>query len=1046
MSTKPLACKHLLDADRAELYDILISHLTDSVVFLMDCQGCIASWNPGVARILGYSEDDWLEQSADLTFTEEDRASGRLQQELLTATNVGQTAEVCWHVRRDGSPIYVHETMVALHDSSGQLLGFSKVMHDLTERKRREVQLQDALSYTESILDTIRQPLVVLDEQFKVRSTNAAFCRAFHLTRERIEGRSIYRLMDGEWNIPQLHSLLESLLPTQSVVEDFELEHTFLELGHKVMLLNGRKLMHEGSHTELIVLAIEDITDRKQAERALTNIEKQRRLIMDAAPAIISYIGSDLRFRVANSAYERWFGESPDKLVGKHISEAFDSPLLDTVKPYLQKVLAGEAVAFEAEYPGLTEERTLQVTYTPDFDEAGSMQGFVVLGSDITGRKKIELALRRSEERWRTLFESMAEGFCIVEIVRDASGRAVDCRFVEVNPAFESITGLINAIGKTFRERIPGIQDSLIQTYGNVLDTGESAHFEVLVPALRNAWYEVRAYRTDSTCVAVLFLDIAERKKVEAQLRKNEERQTALIALGDRLRELSDPASLIAAAMEILGSTLQVARAGYGQVDFTQNFVTINDEWTNGVVSSLAGTYRFDDFGEDLKGKLRRGESFVVPDVTTHPVTMRDNARWKALEIASVVNLPLFESGRLVAILFIQDSVPRVWTEGDLSFLRKVADRTWAAAERSRALKELQESEAFTRSVLSSSPDCIKVMDLEGRLLTINEGGCDQMEIDDISSCLNRPWAEFWGQSAAVASEALDKARAGFTQRFEGFCPTAKGTSRWWEVVVSPIRDNSGEPVRILSLSRDITERKVAEQERERLTAELQRSNEDLSQFAHTVAHDLQTPLRGVTVFAQLLHRHAAERLTGKDGEFLEHIVTSARRMAELVQGLLRFAQIGQGQIERKPVDMNATLHAALQSVQLQIDEQAAVINARELPAVMGDSVQLSQLLQNLISNAIKYHRPGVPPEVEISASQDGAYYLFSVCDNGEGIATEHLKTVFEPLKRFHDGDVSGSGLGLAVCHRIIARHGGRIWVESQVGHGSCFYFTLSAS
>ena len=488
-----------------------------------------------------------------------------------------------------------------------------------------------------------------------------------------------------------------------------------------------------------------------------------------------------------------------------------------------------------------------------------------------------------------------------------------------------------------------------------------------------------------------------------------------------------------------------MARAGYGQVDGSQELVTIENDWTNGRVGTLAGTYRFEDFGEDMGGSLRRGESFVVPDVMTHPITSRDSNRWKALDIRAVINIPLIENGKLVALLFIQDTVPRNWTESDLTFLRKVADRTWAAVDRSRAMRELQESESFTRSVLASSPDCIKIMDLEGRLLTINEGGCEQMEIGDLATCLNRPWLDFWGTAEEEAAEAFAKAKQGLTQRFEGFCPTAKGTPKWWEVVVTPVRDSSGETIRILSLARDITARKADEQERERLTQELQRSNEDLSQFAHTVAHDLQSPLRGVTVFAQLLQRNAGGRISERDTEYLEHIVVSARRMSDLVQGLLRFAQVGQGRIERRPLAMMEAVDAAVRNLHVQIDEQAAVIRYHELPVVRGDFVQLSQLLQNLVGNAVKYGRPGVPPEVSISVVKDGSFHRFSVCDNGEGIASEHLKSVFEPMKRLHGADVPGTGLGLSVCERIVNRHGGRIWVESNAGYGCCFFFTLPA-
>ena len=888
-------------------------------MFLTDPEGGLASWNPGVERILGYSEEEWLGKSVEMIFTDEDRASGKPQQEMENAIQGGQAPDVRWHLRRDGSRVFVEGTLVALCGKDGRLLGFSKVMRDVTERKQRETQLQDALTYAESIVETVTDPLLVLDAESCIRSANRAFYRTFRVTKEETEGQRLYQLGNGQWNLPQLRTLLEELVPKQTTIEKFEVEHDFPDLGRKVMLLNARKLRREGNQTELTLLVMQDITEQKRAEDAV----------------------------------------------------------------------------------------------------------------------------RRSEERWRSLFERMAEGFFVGEIIYDQAGQAVDFRFIEVNPAFERLTGLLGATGRTLHEVLAGAEDEFLESYAQVVSTGEPAHFEIQVPALQNRWFEVRARRTEPNCFAVLFLDVSERKTAELQARLNERRQAALVALGDRLRDVKDISSITGAAMEIVGTTLGVGRAGYGRVDSTQEYLTIESDWTSEGVATLAGTYRFEDFGMNLGQSLRRGEFLAIADVSTHPITAGESERWKALQICAVINVPLVENGRLSALLFIQDPSPRVWTEADLTFVRKVADRTWAAAERARALQELRQSEEFARSVLASSPDCVKVVDLDGRLLSINDGGCRQLEIDDVTPYLSQHWSNFWGENRDTAEQAVAKARRGQTARFEGFCPTAKGTPKWWEVLVTPVRDTSGKPVRILSISRDITERQSAEQERDRLTRELKRSNEELSKFAHIVAHDLQTPLRGIVSFAQLLRRKALEALDTDNREFLHHIIESAHRMNELVQALLRFAQVGQGEIRKRPVEMELALDAALQSLQLEIEERHARITRAPLPVVTGDSVQLVQVLQNLISNALKYQRPGEAPHIQVGVSTEKGEHVFMVVDNGEGIESEYLNSIFEPLKRLHGADVPGTGLGLAMCQQIVKRHGGRIWVESQHGIGSTFRFTL---
>ena len=348
------------------------------------------------------------------------------------------------------------------------------------------------------------------------------------------------------------------------------------------------------------MLAIEDITERRRAEEALVESSKQRQSIIDAAPAIIGYVGKDLCYRLANNAHERWFGITPESLIGRTMADLFDRATMVRLQPHLQKVLSGETVTFEEEHSGPQNSLTLQVTYTPDLSRQGEVQGFIVLGSDTTARKKADLLLRESEERWRSLFERMLEGFFLGEILYGSNGEAIDFRFLQVNPAFEKLTGLHDVSGKICREAIPGIQDDPIQTYARVVHTGEPAHFELFAPVLGGSWFEARARHTEANCFAVLFLNITERKLAEVRLQQNEARQAALVTLGDRLRDSNDVSSITSAAMQIVGATLGVARAGYGNVDPSQQFVTIKDDWTNGDVDSLSGTYRFSDFGTNL--------------------------------------------------------------------------------------------------------------------------------------------------------------------------------------------------------------------------------------------------------------------------------------------------------------------------------------------------------------------------------------------------------------------------------------------------------------
>lgn len=227
------------------------------------------------------------------------------------------------------------------------------------------------------------------------------------------------------------------------------------------------------------------------------------------------------------------------------------------------------------------------------------------------------------------------------------------------------------------------------------------------------------------------------------------------------------------------------------------------------------------------------------------------------------------------------------------------------------------------------------------------------------------------------------------------------------------------------------------------LNSELRRSNEDLQQFAFAASHDLQEPLRTVMSFVSLLERTAAEKLTFQEKECLRYITEGSNRMRALIDDLLRYSQAGERPASMRPIDLNAVFHAVLKDLYERVSESEASITCDTLPSVNGDEAQLGQVLQNLISNAMKYARPGVAPVIHLSATKQNEHWLLQVRDNGIGIERDHFDQIFLPFKRLHRKNVSGTGMGLAICRKVIEAHGGRIWVNSMAGEGSTFSFTL---
>jgi signal transduction histidine kinase len=242
----------------------------------------------------------------------------------------------------------------------------------------------------------------------------------------------------------------------------------------------------------------------------------------------------------------------------------------------------------------------------------------------------------------------------------------------------------------------------------------------------------------------------------------------------------------------------------------------------------------------------------------------------------------------------------------------------------------------------------------------------------------------------------------------------------------------------------DNTKRKEAEDALSDVVKELKRSNNELEQFAYVTSHDLQEPLRMVTSFLGLLSKKYKGKLDQDADEYIDFAVDGARRMQNMISDLLAYSRIGTRGKPFEAIDSEYALKQALNNLQLAIEESGALVTYDPLPTVLADSSQLTQLFQNLVANAIKFRSKDVSPKVHISAEINGEEWVFSVRDNGIGIAQEFFEHIFVIFQRLHGRDeYPGSGMGLAISRKIVERHGGRIWVESQIGQGTAFYFTI---
>jgi signal transduction histidine kinase len=244
----------------------------------------------------------------------------------------------------------------------------------------------------------------------------------------------------------------------------------------------------------------------------------------------------------------------------------------------------------------------------------------------------------------------------------------------------------------------------------------------------------------------------------------------------------------------------------------------------------------------------------------------------------------------------------------------------------------------------------------------------------------------------------------------------------------------------------DVTQRRLAEEAVAGLNRDLERSNQDLERFAYVVSHDLQEPLRAISGYSQLMNRHYGGTLDERATHYLAQLTAGAERMRVLIDGLLEMSRLSAKTPAMRPVECEAVLAQVLASVEVLLQETGARVTHDPLPRVIGHSVRLAQLFLNLVTNGIKF-RGADPPHVHLAARRDAGAWVFSCADNGIGVEPQHREVIFEMFRRVHPPETyPGSGIGLAVVKRIVEQHQGQIWIESEPGKGSTFYFTLRAA
>jgi PAS domain S-box-containing protein len=888
------------------------------------------------------------------------------------------------------------------------------------ERAGREEGAAPALGAAFKLVDSLPVPVFFKSRDGRYLGVNRAWEEFFGIRGEAFVGQQVSALYPQDPAVAARHAEMDVELYAHPGRQSYEI--TVPVRGGGLRDTIYYKATYTGADGKVagLIGTIVDITGRKRAEAALHESEARLRGIVDSLNEGILVYDRDLRIVWGNQAAERIVGLPLAELMGAEgftsvlpSVRADGSPLTPEDRPIritarTGKPLTGHTVGIRRAGGAHT-----WLSVNTGFlraAESADWYGVVATFTDITAHKNAEQALRESEERFRQTFELAASGIAHVDL---------DGRFLRVNRSLCEILGYAaqDLVGRSVKQ-ISHPEDR------DVTDGERQRVRRGELPVVR---FEKRYLRRDGTTVWVelavalargadgtplyeiaIFDDITARREAEARLRDSEERYRR---------------------------TFELAGSGVAHIGLDRRFIRVN---------------------------RRLCEILGYPEHELIGLTGRQISHADDLDVINVQRPKLYQ-GEIdhvhVEKRYLRKDGSTVWVAFSMVLERDAAGRPLYEiaifddiTERKEAERAVRESEERFRSLTQLSSDWYWEQD-EHFGLKFMSGRMEQRTGLDASNYVGR---KRWDTPALNLSEedwARHRAQLERHEPFRDFemlRPTPDGAGRWVSISGEPIFDEAGKFRGYRGVGSDITERKRAEAELRRAhdelakkAGELERSNAELEQFAYVASHDLQEPLRMVSSYTQLLARRYGDRLEGDAGEFMHYVVDGATRMKQLIEDLLAYSRVGTRGKEFRPVELDVPLKKAITNLRAAIEESGAAVTWDPLPTVSADELQLAQLFQNLIGNALKFRGQSVP-RVHVSAVEKENEHEISVADNGIGIEPQYFERIFMVFQRLHTmGDYPGTGIGLAICKKVVERHGGRIWVTSTPGEGSQFHFSL---
>ncbi|PKP29876.1 MAG: hypothetical protein CVT99_15495 [Bacteroidetes bacterium HGW-Bacteroidetes-16] len=976
----------------------ILMDLMHAPIIIWDTSMIIKRFNRKFELLSGYDSDEVIGRKIDFLFPNE-KIAATLELLKNHLDNEHEVAEIDILTKDNHIKTVLWNSSRILDEEGKNII--ATISQDITSRRQAEMALRKSESHLRTLVNTIPDLIWLKDTNGLYLSCNPMFERFFGASEPEIIGKTDYDFVDR--NLADFFrkndlKAIEAGKPTSN--EEWV---TFADDGHRAFLDTIKSPIYDSDGTVLGILGIgRDITERKEAEDALLENEIKYRAFFENSMDAIFLTSPDGKTLSANQAACAMFGYSEDELIKLGRSAIVDSSdsrlsvLLDERK--LKGKARGEVTLLHKDRTRFPAEISSAI-----FKNQGGFELTSMIIRDITKRKLTEEALREREQLYRSLFENMLNGFAYCKMIFEEE-RPQDFIYLAVNNSFEIQTGLKDVIGKKASEVIPGIRKSdpiLFELYGRVALTGKPETIEIYVEALK-MWFSISVYSPVNEHFVSIFDVITKRKNAEEVLRQSEAKFRNLI------NSLPDPVLVVDSKGRIVYCNENTVNIFDYNIDemlnrtmedlipkhFRELHKTLRNEYISEPKSRAMGQ------GKELFAQRKDGSEFPT-EIMLEPVEINGN-------------------------------------QFTLAIVRDITER-----------KKIQNELKLQANLLNNVGQSVIATDLSGNVIYWNNAaekmyGWSMAEVIGQNIIILTPTQSTREQAA----ELMKKLSEGESWTGEFIVKRKDGSSFPALVTDTPILDANGKLTGIIGISSDITERKRAEMELIEAKEKAEESDRLKTAFLNNVSHEIRTPLNAIVGFSGFLNDPDLKPENRQ--EFIDIILQSSDQLLAIIDDIMSIASVeaGQEKIQEDEVNINLVCNLLKEQFSSKAIEKNVTLNLKsgvsdDEAIVITDATKLTQILNNLVGNALKFTRKGyINYGYKIKDSQ----LEFYVEDSGIGIDLDMQEIIFDRFRQIETTSTrnfGGSGLGLSISKAYVEMLGGKMWLTSEMGKGSVFYFTI---